>query len=156
MLFNIINHFICCRKCNSHVRICRSIIYRNSSCGSIMDRCAREGDIRYKPSFLIPFFRSQKEVFTAIFHNRRIVNIKDCATNAIYIAVAGSGYTVVEKKPSLTCLDRCCSASNLNRLPPFRDDVFPSRAYQDFQRGKYHQTVYVHCHSVLKEAQNFR
>ena len=65
-----------------------------------MNRCTGETYIRNESSFLIPLFRSKKEGFTTIFYNRRILKIKDCTSDGIYEAIAGSAYTVIEQQPS--------------------------------------------------------
>ena len=84
-----------------------------------MDRCAWECNIWNKSTFFIPFFRCEEERIAAVFHNRWIVNIKDCSTNAVYVSIAGSCYTVIEKEPSFRSFNRSCTATDLYVLPPF-------------------------------------
>ena len=54
-----------------------------------MNSSTRKADIRYKAPFLVPFFGSKKNVFAAVFNNRRIVKIQYGTANGIYISVTG-------------------------------------------------------------------
>ena len=120
MLLHKIDEIIDIGECKSGNRIRRTIIDRHSAgCG--IDKCrAREADVRHKAPRLIFLFRRENEVLAAVFHNGRLINVKDGSSDRIDKSVAGAAHSMIEKKPALTRLNGCRAAADFDGFPPFR------------------------------------
>ena len=119
MLLDVVHNVIQPGERQPHIAVRRAVVDGDPAAFAVVDGGAGEAHIGHEAPLLIPLLRGQQEVLAAVLHHRGVVDVQDGPADAVHIAVAGAGDSVVEQQPPFAGLDgRRASAEHADEAVP--------------------------------------